>query len=402
MQPWVQPWRDGGLGAAPTQAADSKADLDAKAALGAPPAPGHYRADIDGLRAVAVCAVVAYHVDEAAYPAGFAGVDVFFVVSGYVVVASLLRRRGDGPRRARGALARSRRRRCGRCLDELLDARRTRASGRRSGVRAGESLGAYYAAFYARRLQRLFPTLLVAVWASGLLVAAAAPRGDGRASAAYYRSAMVGLVGFSNVYYATALAGGGGGGGGGDDDGGGKGYFARVDARPAACGGRAASRATDLRSNPFMHTWSLDVEEQFSVVIPMVVAAAYGRRVVAGAGARGDGAALAVLAGPAVASLALCWYLTAAAPDLAFYLLPARYWELAAGALVFELRRRGALDRLDGACGAAALRAVRKSNLRPDFKVSVFERFDASSSALLRELDERNRFVQKSAESTSM
>ena len=50
--------------------------------------------------AVAVCAVVAYHVDEAAYPAGFAGVDVFFVVSGYVVVASLLRRRGDGPRRA--------------------------------------------------------------------------------------------------------------------------------------------------------------------------------------------------------------------------------------------------------------------------------------------------------------
>ena len=101
-------------------------------------------------------------------------------------------------------------------------------------------------------------------------------------------------------------------------------------------------------------------------------------------------------------SLALCWYLTAAAPDLAFYLLPARYWELAAGALVFELRRRGALDRLDGACGAAALRAVRTSNLRPDFNVSVFERFDASASALLRELDERNRFVQKSAESTSM
>ena len=27
MQPWVQPWRDGGLGAAPTQAADSKAEL---------------------------------------------------------------------------------------------------------------------------------------------------------------------------------------------------------------------------------------------------------------------------------------------------------------------------------------------------------------------------------------
>jgi hypothetical protein len=42
------------------------------------------------------------------------------------------------------------------------------------------------------------------------------------------------------------------------------------------------------------------------------------------------------------------------------------------------------------------------SNLQPDFNVSVCDRFDATSSAVLRELDESNRFVQKSAESTSM
>ena len=42
------------------------------------------------------------------------------------------------------------------------------------------------------------------------------------------------------------------------------------------------------------------------------------------------------------------------------------------------------------------------SNLSPDFNVSVRDSFDASSSAVLRELDESNRFVQKSAESTSM
>ena len=47
-------------------------------------------------------------------------------------------------------------------------------------------------------------------------------------------------------------------------------------------------------------------------------------------------------------------------------------------------------------------RPVWNSNLQPDFNVSVFESFDASSLALLRELDESNRFVQKSAESTSI
>ena len=45
---------------------------------------------------------------------------------------------------------------------------------------------------------------------------------------------------------------------------------------------------------------------------------------------------------------------------------------------------------------------VCKSNLQPDFNVSVCDRFDAASSAVLRELDESNRFVQKSAESTSI
>ena len=51
---------------------------------------------------------------------------------------------------------------------------------------------------------------------------------------------------------------------------------------------------------------------------------------------------------------------------------------------------------------AVARLAVPKPNLQPDFNVSVFECFDTSSSALLRELDESDRSVQKSAESTSI
>ncbi|NLA69066.1 MAG: acyltransferase [Gammaproteobacteria bacterium] len=75
-----------------------------------------YRADIDGLRAVAVLAVIGYHAFPAAVPGGFAGVDVFFVISGFLIT-SLLR-------------------------DELA------ATGR---VRLGD--------FYVRRIRRLFPAL---------------------------------------------------------------------------------------------------------------------------------------------------------------------------------------------------------------------------------------------------
>ena len=56
--------------------------------------PG-YRADIDGLRAVAVLSVLVYHAAPSALPGGFAGVDVFFVISGYLI-AGLLRAESAG------------------------------------------------------------------------------------------------------------------------------------------------------------------------------------------------------------------------------------------------------------------------------------------------------------------
>ncbi len=56
----------------------------------APPSDRGFRADIQGLRAVAVLLVVAFHADLPV-PGGFAGVDVFFVISGYVITAKLLR-----------------------------------------------------------------------------------------------------------------------------------------------------------------------------------------------------------------------------------------------------------------------------------------------------------------------
>ena len=49
-----------------------------------------YRADVDGMRAVAVALVIANHFSGVLVPSGFIGVDMFFVISGFVVTRSIL------------------------------------------------------------------------------------------------------------------------------------------------------------------------------------------------------------------------------------------------------------------------------------------------------------------------
>jgi peptidoglycan/LPS O-acetylase OafA/YrhL len=56
---------------------------------------GHIRADVQGLRALAVLLVMAFHAGLP-LPAGFAGVDVFFVISGFVITALILRQLDAG------------------------------------------------------------------------------------------------------------------------------------------------------------------------------------------------------------------------------------------------------------------------------------------------------------------
>ena len=73
----------------------SRADvlLDSGDEAGTAPADRRFRPDVEGLRAVSILLVVLYHAGVPGLTGGFVGVDVFFVISGFVITGLLLRER---------------------------------------------------------------------------------------------------------------------------------------------------------------------------------------------------------------------------------------------------------------------------------------------------------------------
>lgn len=214
-----------------------------------------YRPEIDGLRAVAVLAVVLHHLNPQLLPGGFLGVDIFFVISGYVVTASLLARKDkDG--------------------------------------------WTFIQGFYGRRFRRLQPALLAMVLlTSGLFVLVASPLEDGYLPS--LRTGVMALFGLGNVYLMRQSSH----------------YF-----------------SVDNFYQPFVHTWSLGVEEQYYLIWPVLV-------MLCGLGRQGvDRRRLLRLA---ILTLVLftasltfyCFLHASGQQERAFFLLPARFWELALGCL---------------------------------------------------------------------
>ena len=199
-----------------------------------------YLPAIDGLRAVAVLAVVAYHAGLPV-PAGFVGVDVFFVISGYVITRML--------------------------------AQEHRETGRID-----------FAAFYARRVRRILPAM-VAVVAAVLVASTVLLSADYRM--AVVKSAVAAMAVAANFHF------------------------------QAVTGGYWDASADSM---PLLHLWSLAVEEQFYFVWPLLLALLYRFR-----------RAPLVLACLTIASFALAqtW-----PQEVAFYQMPARFWELAVGGLI--------------------------------------------------------------------
>lgn len=216
-----------------------------------------YRADIEGLRAVAILLVVACHAKVPWLAGGFVGVDVFYVLSGYLITGLLVQE-----------------------------------------IRTTGELR--FANFYGRRLRRLLPALLLMLAVTCILGWLLLAPGDQPEQASAAMSAALWL---SNFHFAFSNMG----------------YF-----------------APGPETNLFLHTWSLGVEEQFYLVWPLLVVLAIG--VWEGAKRPSNARRLIWLFGGIfVISFALSLYWTQRLPHMAFYMMPARAWQFALGALVFLL-----------------------------------------------------------------
>ena len=218
---------------------------------------GGFRRDINGLRALAVIAVVFYHFHVPAFGGGFVGVDIFFTISGYLMTRMIV-----------------------------------------GGIVSGTfSLSEFYLA----RARRIVPALLVM---SAILLAIAwflpLAAHEYRLLAKHVRDSVLFV---SNLTYAREA-----------------GYF-----------------DTSAHEKWLLHTWSLSVEWQFYLLLPLLILGL--RKISRSIPLHYLFLVLAVI------SLALGIYRTAINPSDAFFLLPFRAWELLAGGLVYLLLEHHAVPR---------------------------------------------------------
>ena len=203
-----------------------------------------YRPDIDGLRAIAVLAVVFYHYGIGSFHGGFIGVDVFFVISGYLITGIIQKEI------ARGSFT--------------------------------------FAGFYERRIRRIFPALFsvmaVTLAAGGWLLLPSDLVHLGNSTVAT-------LLFVSNVLFWRQ-----------------SGYF-----------------DTSSEYNPLLHTWSLAVEEQFYIGLPILL-------VLLNRFAKGW--LKPALIASAILSFITCVVVQPIRPSATFFLSPFRAWELLLGGLL--------------------------------------------------------------------
>ena len=227
-----------------------------------------YRSDIDGLRAVAVLAVLAFHALPQVLPGGFVGVDIFFVISGYLISSILYSNLANQQ-------------------FSLLD-------------------------FYSRRIRRIFPALITVFIASFVM-------------AWYFFYAdefinlgrhMISSAAFIQNWMLASESG----------------YF-----------------DTSAEIKPFLHLWSLGVEEQFYIIWPLLLW---------GAWKLGLNLLKLTIICLAASFTWNIYELYFAQSTIAFYLPQVRFWELLIGAVLAYIHLNPASSQIS----SRYISALRLSN----------------------------------------
>lgn len=218
-----------------------------------------YRPEIDGMRAIAVLLVVFYHAGFKIFPGGYIGVDVFFVISGYLITRII--------------------------VDDL-----------NSNCFSLDSVSRFYERRFRRILPPLFLILTLVFIYSYFYLSPTNFYNFGQSLSA------VAIVASNILFYSQS------------------GYW-----EPAAS------------TIPLLHTWSLAVEEQFYIIIPVLLFWLYRKR---------SKATLPIMLVLAAVSLITGQMMIRDHQSAVFYLLPFRAWEILLGCILALLPHRPAATPL--------------------------------------------------------
>ena len=208
-----------------------------------------YMPHVDGLRAIAIIPVVVYHLFPQLCPGGFAGVDVFFVISGFLITSGI--------------------------ISDLQEGRYSIQD------------------FYVRRIKRILPAYVAIIGFVLILTPFLFAVNEAKTIAS---SAIYSVFYSANIYFYTGMS-----------------YF-----------------DMGARSNPLLHLWSLGVEEQFYLVIPLCIWFLWKIR-----------RRLFLFNLSLLLLVSFVWSVVSihgGNSQFAFFMLPCRAWELLTGAVLSKLK----------------------------------------------------------------